>query len=151
SGPPPLRVRRDDGVAPRHRRRARHPDLGQALILGTGLIGAPVGAGLTGRGWHVAGWDPDRAALAEAVGVGAVSGVASDPFAAAGEVAFVVLWGRSAARTECLERLGTDARVTDVAGVRVPVVRAARHLARFVGGHPMAGRESSGPGSASAA
>jgi prephenate dehydrogenase len=125
--------------------------LSQALILGTGLIGASVGAGLTGRGWHVAGWDPDRAALAEALEMGAVSEVVSDPFGAAGEVDLVVLCGPAAAIIETLERLETDALVTDVAGVKVPVVRAARHLARFVGGHPMAGRESSGPGSASAA
>jgi prephenate dehydrogenase len=39
--------------------------------------------------------------------------------------------------------------VTDVAGVKVPVVKAAAVLPRFVGGHPMAGRETSGPAHAS--
>jgi prephenate dehydrogenase len=50
-----------------------------------------------------------------------------------------------------LRGLHTDALVTDVAGVKGPVTAAGRHLARFVPGHPMAGREVGGPGAASAA
>jgi prephenate dehydrogenase len=63
----------------------------------------------------------------------------------------VFLAGPVAAVVDGLSRFHTDALVTDVAGVKGPVVAAARRLPRFVGGHPMAGRESSGPGSASAA
>ena len=43
-----------------------------ALIVGTGLIGASVGAALRSSGWSVAGWDPSPAALAAAVEMGAV-------------------------------------------------------------------------------
>jgi len=125
--------------------------LNRALILGTGLIGASVGAGLSSRGWHVAGWDPDPGAPAQAEEMGAVSEAVSDPHAAAREFDLVVLCGPAAAIIETLPHLDTDALVTDVAGVKSPIVRAARHLPRFVGGHPMAGRETSGPGAASAA
>jgi len=125
--------------------------LNRALILGTGLIGASVGAGLSSRGWHVAGWDPVAAALNEAREMGAVVETVSDPLTAAREFDLVVLCGPAAAIIETLGCLETDALVTDVAGVKSPVVRAARHLPRFVGGHPMAGRESSGPGAATAA
>ena len=44
-----------------------------------------------------------------------------------------------------LSDLRTEALVTDVAGIKQPVVKAASGLSRFVGGHPMAGRELSGP------
>jgi prephenate dehydrogenase len=44
-----------------------------------------------------------------------------------------------------LAHLDTVALVTDVASVKGPVVEAAGHLPHFVGGHPMAGGETSGP------
>jgi prephenate dehydrogenase len=63
----------------------------------------------------------------------------------------VVLAGPPAVVVADLGELRTDVLVTDVAGVKVPVIRAARHLPRFVGGHPMAGREHAGPAAASPA
>jgi prephenate dehydrogenase len=61
----------------------------------------------------------------------------------------VVLAGPPLAIEATLRTLHTEALVTDVAGVKVPMIEAGRHLARYVGGHPMAGRETSGPGGAS--
>jgi len=61
----------------------------------------------------------------------------------------VILAGPVGAIVETLATLETDALVTDVAGVKRPVVEAGGRLARFVGGHPMAGRESAGPEGAS--
>lgn len=123
----------------------------RALVLGTGLIGASVGAGLQGEGWTVLGWDPDADALAEAVSLGAVSEPAGDPDAVIDQVDLVFLAGPVRAIIDTLARLDTPTLVTDVAGVKEPVVAAARALPRFVGGHPMAGRESSGPSAASPA
>jgi prephenate dehydrogenase len=63
----------------------------------------------------------------------------------------VVLAGPMAANIDLLASVVTDAVVTDVTGVKRPLVNAAPGRLRFVGGHPMAGREHAGPGSASSA
>jgi prephenate dehydrogenase len=60
-----------------------------------------------------------------------------------------VLAGPPTAIEMKLKSLETDVVVTDVAGVKSPMVAAASHLPAYVGGHPMAGRESSGPAGAS--
>jgi prephenate dehydrogenase len=121
----------------------------RAAILGTGLIGASVGIGLRGLGWVVVGWDPDDEAAAGAIRCGAVDRMAATHEEALAEADLVVLAGPPLAIEETLRTLRTDALVTDVAGVKAPMVAAARHLPLYVGGHPMAGRETSGPAGAS--
>lgn len=123
----------------------------KAVVLGTGLIGASVGAGLARDGWTVAGWDPSPAALEGAYEMGGIESILSEVGPAAGGADLVILAGPVRAIIDTLADLRTDALVTDVAGVKAPVVKAGSHLAHFVGGHPMAGRESSGPGAASPA
>lgn len=120
-----------------------------AALLGTGLIGASVGIGLRGLGWTVIGWDPDEEAGAGAIRCGAVDRLAQSAEEAMADVDLVVLAGPPVAIEEQLRTLETEVLVTDVAGVKAPMVAAGRHLKRFVGGHPMAGRESSGPAGAS--
>ncbi len=120
-----------------------------AAVLGTGLIGASIGIGLRGLGWEVVGWDPDEAASQGAVRCGAVDRLADSLEAAMVDADLVVLAGPPIAIEEQLKTLKTESLVTDVAGVKAPMVAAGRHLQRFVGGHPMAGRESSGPAGAS--
>lgn len=120
----------------------------QAAVVGTGLIGTSIGLGLTAAGWDVLGWDPNPEALAAASARGAVRPVEqSKAFSAP----LVVLAAPVGSILQLLSELRADGLVTDVAGVKQPVAWAAAHLARFVGGHPMAGRESSGPAGASAA
>lgn len=119
-----------------------------AAVLGTGLIGTSVAIALRTAGWVVRGYDPDGAALDLASRMGGVDPVDSVTEAVEG-VDLVVLAGPVAAIVDTLELLETDALVTDVAGVKRPVVNAGARLARFVGGHPMAGRESAGPEGAS--
>jgi len=121
-----------------------------AAILGTGLIGTSVGLSLRAMGWFVTGWDPDPAALAGALELEAIDAAAVDRPEAIGQADLVVLAGPPGAVVAGLAELATNALVTDVAGVKLPVVEAAGHLAHFVGGHPMAGREHAGPGAASA-
>lgn len=123
----------------------------RALIAGTGLIGASLGAGLRGAGWEVVGWDPSPESLQGAAEVGALDHRASDLETGLGGADLVVLAAPIGEVVATLAGLETDALVTDVAGVKVPVVAAGAHLPHFVGGHPMAGRESSGPGAASGA
>jgi prephenate dehydrogenase len=122
----------------------------RAAVIGTGLIGTSAALGLTDLGWEVVGWDPDPSAMRGAVDKGAVVGMASSAEQAVERADLVVLAGPPAAIVDHLTRLRTDGLVTDVAGVKRPVVAAAAHLDRFVGGHPMAGREHAGPEAASA-
>lgn len=122
-----------------------------AAILGTGLIGTSVGLSLRGSGWVVKGWDPDPSSLRAALDLEGIDSAAADREAAIGGVDLVVLAGPPGAVIDALPGLTTAALVTDVAGVKLPVVRAAVRLAHFVGGHPMAGREHAGPRAASAA
>jgi prephenate dehydrogenase len=77
--------------------------------------------------------------LSRARSMGGISEVVEDVAASAAEVDLVVLAGPVRAIIETLGDLSTGALVTDVAGVKMPVVEAASHLPRFVGGHPMAG------------
>jgi prephenate dehydrogenase len=118
-----------------------------ATILGTGLIGASVGLGLRTSGWTVQGWDPSDEALGEAQRRGALTVRLDGPDPAGAEL--VVLASPLQALVTTLADLDTEALVTDVASVKGPVVDAAGHLDHFVGGHPMAGGETSGPALAS--
>ncbi|MCB0916240.1 MAG: prephenate dehydrogenase [Actinobacteria bacterium] len=123
------------------------------LVVGTGLIGTSVGLAATARGHQVWLSDRDREHVREAEAIGAgrrlpeewipfdLVVVAVPPSAAAGVIA------------EAL-RAYPDTTVTDVSSVKAPVIaelaRRRADLRRFVGGHPMAGRETSGPGAANA-
>jgi prephenate dehydrogenase len=121
----------------------------RAFISGTGLIGTSIGLGLRAAGWRVSGWDPDPAVSTESRRRGALDRVADGPGDHSDDD-IVVLAGPLPAIVGTLDELATEALVTDVAGVKVPVVEAARHLPRFVGGHPMAGGATRGPDLASA-
>ncbi len=121
----------------------------RAALFGTGLIGSSIGIGLRALGWSVVGWDPAASALAGATAVGAIDSVSPSESAALEGVDLVVLAGPPSAIELKLRSLATGVVVTDVAGVKAPMVSAARHLRAYVGGHPMAGRESSGPAGAS--
>jgi prephenate dehydrogenase len=124
--------------------------LSRVAILGTGLIGASAGLGLRACGHDVVGWDPDSDALAIAARRGAVEPASSMEEALDG-AEVVLLAGPLDAVIATLRDLDTDALVTDVGGVKQPVVEAASHLSHFVGGHPMAGRERGGADAASGA
>lgn len=123
--------------------------MSRAAVIGTGLIGASIGIGLRRGGWSVAGWDPQPEALATAGAIGGFDDAASCRDEAVEGADLVVLAGPVGAILADLGEIATDALVTDVAGVKVPVVEAGSRLAHFVGGHPMAGRETSGPDGAS--
>ena len=111
----------------------------RAQVVGTGLIGGSIGLALRAQGWHVTGrdLDPDRAA--RALRRGALDAVGDDP---AAELAFICTPVSSVA-TEARAALAAGAVVTDVGGVKGPIVAAVDHP-RFVGGHPMAGSEQEG-------
>ena len=121
-------------------------------IVGTGLIGASVGMGLSGQGVEIVGYDADPSALDQAVRRGAVTAPLSSAEAVFGAGCdLVVLAAPPDAVVELLRGHDGDGLLTDVAGVKGPVLAARRRGTRFVGGHPMAGREMSGPAAASPA
>lgn len=118
-------------------------------ILGTGLIGGSIGLGLGAAGWHVTGWDPDEAVLVLAAGRGCVVPAARSEILE-GDLDLVVLAAPPGAVVADVAEVATSSLVVDVTGVKAPIVSANR-IPRFVGTHPMAGREVAGPGAASAA
>ena len=121
----------------------------RVAVLGTGLIGTSVALGLAEAGWSTVGWDPDPS-VTEAVGeLGAFDQLVGSASAAMAGTDLVVLAGPPSSVPPLLESLDTSALVTDVAGVKAGIVEAGRRLDHFVSGHPMAGREVSGPGAAS--
>lgn len=118
-------------------------------IIGTGLIGASVGLALKEQGWKTIGWDPSPGALERAAERNATDSTAASVSEAIDDVDLVVLAGPLEANLATLRDLETDALVTDVTSVKVPMLAAAPTGVRFVGGHPMAGREHAGPDAAS--
>jgi prephenate dehydrogenase len=119
----------------------------RALVVGTGLIGGSLGLALRARGWHVTGRDADPGRQDEAASVGALDAVGDDPEAELAFVATPVAAVAEVARSLLGDARRSDLVVTDVSGVKAPVVAAVDHP-RFVGGHPMAGSEQAGLGGA---
>jgi prephenate dehydrogenase len=126
-------------------------DLGTVRIVGTGLLGTSVGLGLTGMGVRVLLHDPSPTALALARDIGAgeldPGDVAVDlvVVGAPPDVTAAVVTAELAAHPEAV--------VTDVASVKGGIAAAMKDVRgadRYVGGHPMAGRERSGPTAARA-
>lgn len=119
-------------------------------VLGTGLIGTSVALGLSEAGWKVVGWDPDPSHLETGSQRGAFASTTTSLPEAVGDADLIVVAAPGSAIPDLLTRLRPEdlrpgAVVTDVASVKATVVEAAAHLPAFVGGHPMAGREMSGP------
>lgn len=123
--------------------------MARLAVIGTGLIGASVALALREQGWVAAGWDPSSEALTLARERGAIDHAAATVEEATAGADLVLLAGPLHANLEILAGLVTDALVTDVTSVKAPLAEAAPPGLRFVGGHPMAGREHAGPGAAS--
>jgi prephenate dehydrogenase len=111
----------------------------RAALIGTGLIGGSIGLALRSQGWHVTGTDLHAGRAARALELGALDEVGDDPSA---EITFVCTPVSSIAGAAQLALTGGGV-VTDVGGVKAPIVAAVDHP-RFVGGHPMAGSEQEG-------
>lgn len=121
-----------------------------ASILGTGLIGTSIGLGLRASGWHVSGWDAAAEVGAVALDRGALDTLAgSEAEACAGPMDLLVLASPPAAAAEFVARADIPWLTIDTSGAKSTIL-AASNVARFVGSHPMAGREVSGPEAATA-
>jgi len=136
-------------------------------FLGLGLIGGSIAraiaatadqAGPAGRP-HLRAWTPDGRGPAQALDAGVIDAASADPADAMNGADLVVLAAPPLATIDLIGRLGSDLRpalgssavVTDVASTKNAVMAAAAAAGlRFVGGHPMAGREASGFGASTA-
>jgi len=121
---------------------------GRVRVVGTGLVGTSVGLALTRLGVEVSLHDPSPSAMALARDLGA--GRLATPWDAPPDLVVVAAPPDVVAdviRRELAAHPG--AVVTDVASVKSVVLRdlaaSGADLRRYVGGHPLAGRERSGP------
>lgn len=116
-------------------------------IVGTGLIGASLGMALSRKGFQVSLDDPSPTAAALARDLGA--GVLAADTIGAPDVVVVAAPPDVVADVVARELLQwPNAVVTDAASVKGAVLKALQDkdadLSRYVGSHPMAGRERSG-------
>jgi prephenate dehydrogenase len=131
-------------------------------LLGFGLIGGSIAGALRERDplrarHHIAAWSPSGDGPAAALRDETIDTAASTPPEAIAGADLVVLSGPAPVVLEQLDALAgpwrsalaSDAVLTDVASTKSAIVERASALGlRFVGGHPMAGRETSGYASA---
>ncbi|HMO96497.1 MAG TPA: prephenate dehydrogenase/arogenate dehydrogenase family protein, partial [Tepidiformaceae bacterium] len=129
-------------------------------ILGTGLIGASVGLGLAARPnrqYEIIGADRDRSAARTAKKLGAIDkevGSLEESVSGAGLVILAVPVVAARQITQDASRYFEPGTVvTDVCSTKADIMRWAEEYlpdhVHFVGGHPMAGSEKSGPSAAS--
>jgi prephenate dehydrogenase len=129
-------------------------------FLGLGLIGGSIAralraGGMPGEEVHLTAWTENGVGPRAALAAGVIDDVARTPGAAIHDADLVVLatppltcialLGRLGRDGDLRPHLATGATVTDVASTKAAVLGAARDAGvPFVGGHPMAGRETSG-------
>ncbi|MFL5749512.1 MAG: prephenate dehydrogenase, partial [Chloroflexota bacterium] len=127
----------------------------RVAFLGLGLIGGSVARALAGHPgeWRAAAWTPSGAGPRLAAEEGVIELAASTPAAAVEGAGLVVL---AAPPLDCLDllrllagplrsSLATGAVITDVASTKGAISGLADEIGlRFVGGHPMAGRDTDG-------
>jgi prephenate dehydrogenase len=122
------------------------------LVVGTGLIGTSVALALGRHGVTVHLADHDPVAVRRAADLGA--GDPTPPLTQVDLAVVAVSPSATGAVAGDLLRSAAAATVVDTAGVKAQVLHDVRRLAgpmpNFVGTHPMAGRERSGPGAAQA-
>ena len=129
----------------------------RAAVIGLGLIGASLGGALRARGYVVWGLDTDPAAMQTALHRGLVDNVSDELTVVLNEASLVILATPVLSIVDLLPRVDAlsphTAVIVDVGSVKGPVVDAMEGLpgaARIIGGHPIAGKEQSGPGVADA-
>lgn len=124
-------------------------------LIGVGLIGGSFARAALAAGEveSVVGFDSDRAALSAARRLGAITAEAASIEAAVERADLVLLavpvGSMAAVMVAMAPHLRPDAIVTDVGSTKAGVITVARaalgqHFARFVPGHPIAGREQPG-------
>jgi prephenate dehydrogenase len=129
---------------------------GSAVVIGTGLIGTSIALALREHDTEVWLMDTDQAAarLAAELGAGKALPAGSRPDRLADVAVLAVPPGAVGSALAAAQRQHLAGCYTDVASVKESPLRQASvagcDLATFVPGHPMSGRERSGPAAARA-
>ena len=121
----------------------------RVAVLGVGLIGGSIGLAARRRlDARVAGFDPDGENLQRALEAGAIDSAASEVGGACegSEVVFCAapVGALGDLAREALAACGPETVVTDVGSTKRELVAALGEDGRFIGGHPLAGAETSG-------
>jgi prephenate dehydrogenase len=128
----------------------------RVALLGLGLIGGSIARAVHARPggeWSVAAWTPQGSGPRLAGEAGIIELAAASPELAIDGADIVILAAPPLETLGLLRDLGgplrrflpADAVITDVASTKAAIVALATELdLRFVGGHPMAGREVAG-------
>lgn len=114
-------------------------------IVGLGLIGGSLALSLRRAGYFVVGKNRSSAPLEYALSHGVIDEASDDVSGC--DVVFVALPPKAAADYICTAPFKTDAVVADICGVKRYIERevlSRRHSLKYVGTHPMAGKEVSG-------
>ncbi|MFY9264134.1 MAG: prephenate dehydrogenase/arogenate dehydrogenase family protein [Solirubrobacterales bacterium] len=130
--------------------REERPTDTRLALIGVGLIGGSVGLAARDRDdsvGEIAGFDPTPGVLDEALRLGAITRAATSIEDAAANADLVVLASPVGTLAEnaraVLAAAGPQAVITDVGSTKRQIV-AAVDDPRFIGGHPIAGAETSG-------
>jgi prephenate dehydrogenase len=125
----------------------------QVTIVGTGLIGGSLALALRHRGIRVIGSDKPRV-LAKAQEIGAIDAGIENPARACVGSDVVILAANVGGIIDSIENLGPmlprNVLLTDVGSTKIEVLKRAKAVfgasakSRFLGGHPMSGKEHSG-------
>lgn len=130
-------------------------------IIGTGLLGSSIGLALAGREkrqYEIVGADRNRAVSRTAKKLGAIDRDVGSLEEAIDGAGLVIIATPVVAARQIFQEAGKyfadGAVVTDVCSTKADIMRWAQEFlpetVSFVGGHPMAGKETSGPENASA-
>jgi len=135
-------------------------DFKTITIVGPGLLGGSLGLGLKLRGYEgrIIGVARQTTTLETAKARGCIDEAADDLRAAVADAQLIVLATPVRSACRLLESMagsvGKRAVITDVGSTKQSIVATANRVlddaGRFVGSHPMAGAETSGPGAARA-
>lgn len=125
----------------------------QVTVVGTGLIGGSLALALRHRGIRVVGSDKKRV-LMKAQDIGAIDAGVENPARACVGSDVVILAANVGGIIDSIENLGPmlprSVLLTDVGSTKIEILKRARSVfgsssaSRFLGGHPMSGKEHSG-------
>lgn len=121
-------------------------------VIGTGALGCSIGLRARANDWRVLGYDIDSSELERACGLEAIDSSGSRDWLCRNAECIVLATPIEATLSELTSMRSHPPKadlIIDIASVKTPIVAAAQALPQFVGTHPMAGTEQSGPRAAS--
>ena len=127
-------------------------EFGQVSVIGLGLIGGSIAAGIKQQGLasSVCAWDANAASLALGYDLGVIDSIAADIHEATAQADLLILAVPVQSMEQVLRHVDLkDQVITDVGSVKGIAVEAARRVfgklpENFIPGHPIAGSEKQG-------